>query len=169
MATSLKPPDPQIAVIFGASGDLTRRKLLPAFWHLFVEGLLPQGFAIVGYARSQMTDEEFGERARAAIKEFAKTDPAGEEWEEFRQLLSYVSGEFESELAMEHLCEHLDSIDKARHTSGGRFFYCATPASAYPLIVARIGESNMQPDAKIVVEKPFGRDLQSARELNAQL
>jgi glucose-6-phosphate 1-dehydrogenase len=169
MATGLKPPEPQAAVIFGASGDLTKRKLLPAFWHLFVEGLLPQGFAIVGYARSQMTDEEFQTRAHDSIREFAKTDAAGEEWEEFRRLLSYVPGEFESEMAMERLCEHLDSIDKTRGTNGGRFFYCATPPAAYPLIVARIGESNMHPGAKIVIEKPFGRDLVSARELNADL
>ena len=114
MATPLKPPEPQATVIFGASGDLTRRKLIPAFWHLFMEGLLPHGFAIVGYARSQMTTEEFQERARLSIKEFGRTDPAGEEWEEFRKLLSYVTGEFESELAMEELCRHLDLLDKSR-------------------------------------------------------
>ena len=134
-----------------------------------MEGLLPYGFAIVGYARSQMTTEEFQERARQSIKEFGKTDPAGEEWEEFRKLLSYVTGEFESELAMEELCRHLDMLDKTRGTNGGRFFYCATPPAAYPLIVARIGESAMQPGAKVVLEKPFGRDLESARELNAAL
>ena len=71
----MKPAEPQAAVIFGASGDLTRRKLLPAFWHLFVEGLLPDGFAIVGYARSEMTNEGFQRSARDAIKEFGKADP----------------------------------------------------------------------------------------------
>ena len=169
MVTTLKPPDPQAVVIFGASGDLTRRKLLPAFWHLFVEGFLPQGFAIVGYARSQMTDEEFQERARTSIKEFAKTDPAGEEWEEFRRLLSYIPGEFDAELSMEQLREHLEQLDTERGTNGGRFFYCATPPSAYPLIASRIAESGMHSDAKIVIEKPFGHDVESARELNAQL
>jgi len=169
MGTPLKPPEPQAAIVFGASGDLTRRKLLPAFWHLFVEGLLPQGFAIVGYARSKMTTQEFQERARDSIREFAKTDPVGEEWEEFKKLLFYLPGEFESELAMEELCALLVTLDESRGTNGGRFFYCATPPMDYPLIVARIGESRMNPEARIVIEKPFGRDLESARELNAAL
>jgi glucose-6-phosphate 1-dehydrogenase len=169
MVTTLKPPEPQAVVIFGASGDLTRRKLIPAFWHLFCEGMLPQGFAIVGYARTQMSDEEFHQRAHDAIREFAKTDPAGEEWEEFRKLLSYVAGEFDSELAMEHLSEHLADVDKQLGTNGGRFFYCAVPPAAYPLIAARIAESGMHTSAKIVIEKPFGHDLESARELNRKL
>src|SRR5205823_2634995 len=103
----LKPPEPQAVVIFGASGDLTRRKLLPAFWHLFVEGLLPDGFAIVGYARTEMTDEQFREAAHAAIGEFGRADPTGERWNEFASRLSYLTGEFESENAMEHLRERL--------------------------------------------------------------
>src|SRR6266567_2789056 len=118
---AIKPAEPQAVVIFGASGDLTKRKLLPAFWHLFVEGLLPEGFAIVGYARSAMTDGEFTEAARAAIKAFAKVQPTGEEWEDFAKLLSYIPGEFESELAMEKLREHLERLDRERGTNGGRF------------------------------------------------
>jgi glucose-6-phosphate 1-dehydrogenase len=165
----IKPAEPQAVVIFGASGDLTRRKLLPAFYHLFVEGLLPHGFAIVGYARTQQTDEEFHERARQAIREFGRTDPADEEWEEFQKRLSYVPGEVDSELAMEHLREHLEVIDRTQGTNGGRFYYCATPAAAYPLIVARLAESKMHKDARIVIEKPFGHDVESARELNRAL
>ena len=83
---AIKPAEPQAVVIFGASGDLTRRKLLPAFYHLFVEGLLPEGFAIVGYARTEQTDDEFHERARQAIQQFGRTDSVGEEWEEFKKL-----------------------------------------------------------------------------------
>ncbi len=165
----IKPADPQAVVIFGASGDLTHRKLLPAFYHLFVERLLPQRFAIVGYSRSEMTDREFQERAADSIKQFAKVDPVGEEWEEFKDLLSYVPGEFASERAMEHLREHLEEIDRARGTEGGRFYYCATPPAAYPQIVARLAESSMHTDAKIVMEKPFGHDLRSARKLNEEL
>lgn len=168
-AELLKPPQPQAAVVFGASGDLTRRKLLPAFWHLFLEGLLPQGFAIVGYARTEMTDGEFADGARDAIRRFAQADPSGEQWEDFARLLAYVPGDFDSERAMEDLRGRLDLLDRARGTSGGRFFYCATPPAAYPQIVARIGESRMHPDARIVIEKPFGRDLQSARDLNGEI
>src|SRR5215471_15284765 len=111
MAEAIKPADPHAVVIFGASGDLTKRKLLPAIWHLFQEGLLPQGFAVVGYARSAMTDEGFREHAGEAVKEFAKTDPVGEEWEDFSRRLFYVQGEFESELAMERLRERLEEAD----------------------------------------------------------
>src|SRR5205823_6259036 len=100
---AIKPAEPQAVVIFGASGDLTRRKLLPAFYHLFVEGLLPHGFAIVGYARTEMSDEQFHELAAEAVKGFGRCDPSGEEWDDFVKRLSYVPGEFDSENAMEHL------------------------------------------------------------------
>jgi glucose-6-phosphate 1-dehydrogenase len=166
---AVKPPEPQAVVIFGASGDLTRRKLLPAFYHLFVEGLLPQGFAIVGYARTPMTDEQFQDHARQAVAEFGRCKPQGEEWEEFRRRLSFVPGEFASERAMEHLREHLEWTDRTQGTAGGRFFYCATPPAAYPQIVARLAESQLHREARIVVEKPFGRDVASARELNDRL
>jgi glucose-6-phosphate 1-dehydrogenase len=166
---AVKPADPHAVVIFGASGDLTRRKLLPAFYHLFVEGLLPQGFAIIGYARSELTDEEFHQRARDAIQEFGRGDVAGEEWEEFRSRLFYLPGEFDGEMAMERLRERLEWADRDLGTNGGRFYYCATPPDAYPLIVKRLAESNLHRDAKIVIEKPFGRDLESASELNRAL
>ncbi len=165
---AIKPAEPQAVVIFGASGDLTRRKLLPAFFHLFVEGMLPEGLAIVGYARTEMTDDEFRARARESVAEFGKCDP-GDEWDEFSGRLSYVPGEFDSELAMEHLREHLEEIDRTKGTNGGRFYYAATPPQAYPLIVRRLAESKMHADAKIVIEKPFGRDLETARQLNAEL
>jgi glucose-6-phosphate 1-dehydrogenase len=162
----MKPADPQAVVIFGASGDLTKRMLLPAFYHLFMEGLLPQNFAIVGSARTAFSDEEFQEHARRSIKEFGRSDPKGEEWEDFRNRLSYVTGAFDSEGAMDPLREHLETVDRDRGTGGGRFFYCATPPAAYPDVVARLGEAGMNRGAKIVVEKPFGTDLESARELN---
>jgi glucose-6-phosphate 1-dehydrogenase len=163
------PAEPQAVVIFGASGDLTKRKLLPAFFHLFIEGMLPDAFAIVGYARTKMTDEEFRELARASLGQFARCEVSDRNWEAFSDRLSYIPGEFESELAMEHLREHLESIDMDRGTEGGRFYYCATPPTAYPLIVARLSESQMHLEAKIVVEKPFGHDLDSARELNTAI
>jgi glucose-6-phosphate 1-dehydrogenase len=166
---ALKPPDPQAMVIFGASGDLTKRKLLPALYHLFAEGLLPQGFALVGYGRSPMSDDEFRAHAGSSIREFAKMDPVGEEWDDFARRLSYRSGEFATERAMEPLRQHLEQVDEAFGTAGGRFYYCATPPSVYPQIVTRLAECHMERDARIVIEKPFGYDLESARELNAAL
>jgi len=162
----LKPAEPQAVVIFGASGDLTKRKLLPAFWHLYAEGLLPQGIAIIGYARTEMSDAEFQAYARENIAKFARVDPAGEDWDEFAKRLSYIPGEFDNEKSMEHLRERPEWTDKTQGTNGGRFYYCATPPAAYPDIVARLGESELHPEAKIVIEKPFGRDLDTARHLN---
>src|SRR2546422_1915309 len=109
---ALTPAEPQAVVLFGASGDLTRRKLLPAFFHLFVEGLLPHGFAIVGYARTEMSDEEFHQYAAEACKEFGRSGPAGEHRQGITKRLSYIPGEFVTENAMEHLPAHLEWTGK---------------------------------------------------------
>ena len=157
---------PQAIVIFGASGDLTRRKLLPAFFHLYLEGMLPEEFAIVGYARTVFTDDEFRQHARDSVMEFGRREPVGEVWMDFAKHLRYVPGEFSDAGAMSEVAEDLVDIDATHGTQGNRFFYCATPPDAYPDIVKRIGEAGLQVGAKIVFEKPFGRDLASARELN---
>jgi glucose-6-phosphate 1-dehydrogenase len=162
----LSPPDPMAIVIFGASGDLTHRKLLPALYHLFVEGLLPARFGIVGYARTQMSDEDYIEMARRSVAEYGRSKPEDEPWAEFAKGLSYVPGEFTDAGAMEHLREHLESLDDTRGCEGRRFFYCATPPEAYPDIVRRVGEEAMAGQARIVIEKPFGTNLETARELN---
>jgi glucose-6-phosphate 1-dehydrogenase len=162
-------PDPQEIVIFGASGDLTKRKLLPAFFHLFTEGLLPEPFVIVGYSRSEVSDQEFAEDAREAVKRFGHADPSGDAWDAFAKRLSYLPGEFASEHAMMHLRGHLERVGRTHGTGGRRFFYAATPPTAYAHIVARIAEAGLQSNARIVIEKPFGHDLQSARELNRAL
>ncbi|HEX9122063.1 MAG TPA: glucose-6-phosphate dehydrogenase [Actinomycetota bacterium] len=159
----------QAVVIFGASGDLTKRKLLPAFYHLFLQGLLPRGFAIVGYSRTELSDDEFREIARDGVEEFSAQAPAGEVWRDFVEHLSYVPGEFSDPGAMNHVVDHLKGIDERRGTAGRRLFYAATPAVAYPDIVHRVAEAGMHTDAKIVFEKPFGHDLASARELNATI
>jgi glucose-6-phosphate 1-dehydrogenase len=158
---------PQVAVIFGASGDLTKRKLLPAFWHLWLQGLLPKGFALVGYARTEMTPQEFHEYAFDNIKQFSKHTPDGEAWDEFARRLSYFRGAFGEPGAMREFAPFLEKIDAEFGTEGRRFFDAAVPPSVYADIVHRIGEAGLQTNAKIVFEKPFGRDLQSARELNA--
>jgi glucose-6-phosphate 1-dehydrogenase len=163
-----KPVEPQAVVIFGASGDLTRRKLLPAFYHLFLEDLLPRAFAIVGSARTEMTDEEWRAHARAAVAEFGRTKSL-DRWEEFEELLSYVAGDFGKQGGCNDLAAHLGEIDRTRGTEGRRFYYASTPPSAYPGIVRRIGETGMAEQGRIVLEKPFGSDLQSAHELNTTL
>jgi glucose-6-phosphate 1-dehydrogenase len=160
---------PQAIVIFGASGDLTQRKLLPAFYHLFLEGLLPEGFVIVGYARTEMDDDGFREFAHAAITAHGAHPPEGQAWASFAKRLEYVTGEFSDPGAMDHIVHDLHEADVRHGTAGGRFFYAATPASAYPDIVQRIGETGLAAGAKIVFEKPFGHDLESAMQLNAAI
>jgi glucose-6-phosphate 1-dehydrogenase len=158
---------PQVAVIFGASGDLTKRKLLPAFWHLWLQGRLPKGFALVGYARSAMTSDEFRQYTFDHVKEFSNHPPDGEAWDEFTRRLSYFQGGFTEPGAMNGFASYLEKIDVEFGTQGRRIFDAAVPPAAYADIVHRIGEAGLQENAKIVLEKPFGRDLESARELNA--
>ena len=153
-------------MLFGATGDLTKRKLLPAFWHLWSDGHLPKGFALVGYARSRMTDEEFREYAFDNIKQFSDEPPVGDAWDAFVPRLSYRRGGFADEGALSGLREHLEKVDAEFGTEGRRFFDAAVPPDVYGDIVRRIGEAGLQENAKIVLEKPFGRDIESARELN---
>lgn len=152
-------------MIFGASGDLTHRKLLPALYHLFHEGLLPASYGIVGYARTEMSDAEFREMARESVVEYGRCEVVAEAWDEFARGLFYVAGEFDSEGAMTHLREHLEELDRHRGTEGRRLFYCATPPEAFDDVVARLAEEGLSRGARIVIEKPFGTDLESARAL----
>jgi len=160
---------PQSIVIFGASGDLTRRKLMPAFYHLFLDGLLPKDFAIIGYSRTEMSDEEFAEESHGFVKDAGKDDAADEAWREFCKHVSYIAGGFADSGAMDHLVGKLDEVDRKHGMQGSRFFYTATPPAAFPMIVERLGETGLAKGARIVFEKPFGHDLESARELNAAI
>jgi glucose-6-phosphate 1-dehydrogenase len=169
VSQKLPPPEPQTIVIFGASGDLVRRKLLPALYHLFAEGLLPHAFAIVGFSRTPMTDDEFRAYARKAVGELGKASPDDDSWGRFSEGLSYLSGSYEVPEDVTRLRQHLERIDDARSCEGRRFFYCATPPDSYTTIVERIGEADLGGNARIVIEKPFGVDLESARKLNREL
>ena len=162
-------PDPQAIVIFGASGDLTRRKILPALYDLSCAGVLPERCAIVGYARSDWDDDRFREIARQAIEQHARAIVDDEHWKPFCEALSYVSGPFDSERCFMPLREHLHDVDRDRGTEERRLFYCATPPSAFPLIVHRLDEAGMAEGNRIVVEKPFGSDLASARKLSDEI
>jgi glucose-6-phosphate 1-dehydrogenase len=163
-------------VIFGASGDLTRRKLMPALYDLALEGLLPPGFSVVGYARSEKTNEEFRQEARESIRQFARRTPIDEGLlRNFEQGISYVSGDFSSPDAYARLNEELDRLDRERNTSGNRVYYLATPPQAYAEIAHHLSDQHLvhpldnEPWTRLIVEKPFGHDIQSARELNETL
>jgi glucose-6-phosphate 1-dehydrogenase len=163
----VEPPEPITIVIFGASGDLTRRKLLPALFHLFHEGMLPSSFGVVGYARTELTDDAFREQAGAAVSEYGRCEVESDTWGEFAKHLSYVPGDFKSEGAFAHLRERLNDVDRTMGTGGRRLYYCATPPEAYEDIVRRLGEAEMNENARVIIEKPYGTDLATARELDA--
>jgi len=165
-------PDPGILVIFGASGDLTKRKLLPALFHLRQANLLPRQFAIVGVARRPLGDE-FAADMRAGILEFGGVDASDPKLDDFVQHISYFPLKFDDPADYAGLKAELDRIDKERNIGGKRLFYLATAPEFFAGIVENLGMQGMaQPEsgvASVVIEKPFGHDLDSARELNHQV
>ena len=167
-------PEPCAMVIFGASGDLTERKLIPALYYLFRNGMLPDGFSVVGCARSSFSNEEFRGKLRDAVKKYLHISTEDEPYlDKFQQGLSYISGNFGEAPAYGELAKALDALDEERGTGGNRLFYMSTPPSFFPPIVRNLGESGLAKPkfpgkswTRVVIEKPFGHDLPSARELN---
>jgi glucose-6-phosphate 1-dehydrogenase len=161
-------------VIFGASGDLARRKLVPALWSMFQGRVLPEPFAVIGVARREMTNEQFRSYMRDAITQFARVQPPSQRvWDRFAQALFYYVGDPADPGVYPGLTEYLRHVETERGTGGNRLFYCATPPSLYPTLVQRLGEAGLArpPEGgggwvRIIIEKPFGRDLASARALN---
>ena len=163
---ALASPTPQTLIVFGASGDLARRKLLPALYDLAYEGLMPDRYAIVGSGGSPLDDAGFRERARGAVEEFSRHRLDEGRWHAFARGLSYVPAPLDDPDAFSVLRERLVALDAELGAAGRRLFYCATPPSAFPTIVRRIGEAHPGEDTRIVLEKPIGHDLSSAQELS---
>jgi glucose-6-phosphate 1-dehydrogenase len=156
-------PEPCVMVIFGASGDLTMRKLFPALYSLAYRQLLPAKFGIVGVARTEETDDEFRERMKAAVQEFGRDDFREDVWEWLADGMHYVAGE-------DKLPEALRELEQHRGTTGNRVYYLAVPPPAFPSIVEWVGKHRARKGwTRLIVEKPFGHDLESAQELNALL
>ncbi|MDQ3937648.1 MAG: glucose-6-phosphate dehydrogenase, partial [Chloroflexota bacterium] len=168
-------PQPCQIVIFGATGDLTSRKILPAIYNLRRAGLLPPETSVLGFARRPLDDEKFRTQMRAAAEEHSRVKVEEGLWTNFADDIYYQQGEFGDRSAFRALGERLEEIDAARGTGGNRLFYLATPPSAYEEIVGNLGRSGLHRQgpnegwARIVVEKPFGHDLASAGELNDML
>jgi glucose-6-phosphate 1-dehydrogenase len=166
--------DPCILVLFGATGDLTRRKLAPALYALQSENLTPQDFSILAYARRDKNDESFRVDLKAAIEEFApKMATKGEGWDSFSSIVGYQQGEFDQAAGYEALKKRLDQMDKERGAPCNRLFYLAIPPDQYETVITQIGEAGLNepaPDCgkwvRIIVEKPFGHDLPTSRHLN---
>ena len=171
--SSISPADPCTIVIFGASGDLSRRKLIPALYSLAAQNCLARRFAIIGFARTPLTDEAFQQSAIDSVKKFADAGTAKDDLcKEFANALAYVSGEYHHPEAFQKLKRRLEELDSAHKLNGNRLFYLATPPDIYPVIIEQLDKSGLakHPNGKswvrIIIEKPYGRDLASAQKLN---
>jgi len=161
-------------VVFGATGDLTARKLMPALYNLARERLLPGGFSVVGFARRDWTDEQFRAVMKEGVAKFSREPLQEELWESFARGLHYVSGTFDDAQAYARLGERLGKQDHAHGSAGNRLFYLATPPDAYAMIAQRLGEARLATPqqgswTRLVIEKPYGRDLPSARQLDSSI
>jgi glucose-6-phosphate 1-dehydrogenase len=168
------PLEPCTLVIFGASGDLTARKLIPALYNLYLNDGLPEPYLIVGVARSEMSDEAFRERLKKGVTE--NTDHNLDRWDDFSTRLFYYPAEYDSLESMFALAEYLRRVDREHNTNGNRIFYLATPPSVAGPVSDLLGRTGLSDENKegngftrIVIEKPFSFDLESARELNTVL
>jgi glucose-6-phosphate 1-dehydrogenase len=166
--------EPCTIVIFGASGDLTARKLVPSLYKLFETGNMPDSFSIVGCSRSAMTDEEFQNKMYEAVQERVKLE--GKIWKVFAQNLFYHIVAYDSEESFQDLANSLKQLDKVKNTYGNRIFYLAVPPTLYPVLATMVGKAGLSDESavgagwsRIVVEKPFGRDLKTALELDKTL
>ena len=172
-----RTPAPCVFVIFGASGDLTRRKLVPALYNLAVSRLLAPGTTIVGFAMTDVSEAQFRTNMQAGVAEFSRTKPIDEAvWEDFASRLHYVSGTFEAVANFERLRAKLDELDKVNGTRGNRIYYLAIPPSLFTMVNDNLAKAGLVAPptdksryTRIIVEKPFGRDLESGDALNADL
>jgi glucose-6-phosphate 1-dehydrogenase len=158
-------------VIFGASGDLTRRKLMPALYNLAASRVLPGNFAVVGVARRTKSQDDFKREMREGVAKYSRRKVDGALWDDFERSISYVRGDFVAPKTYEDLRTHLQKIDSDRGTRENRLFYLAVPPAEFGPILnglreAKLVSSDSAPWTRIVIEKPFGHDLPSARALN---
>jgi glucose-6-phosphate 1-dehydrogenase len=159
-------PGDHVIVMFGATGDLAKRKLLPGLFHLAAAGLMPDKYQIIGSSRRGLTDEQFREHARQAITEFGIREPTGAPWQAFERRLSFASADPDNTRSL------VDAIATAQREIGGspaRLFHLAVPPAAFEPTVTMLGAAGLAPESRVIIEKPFGTDLASARALNQTL
>ena len=163
---------PSSLIIFGVTGDLSRKKLMPAVYDLANRGLLPPGFALVGFARRDWAHQDFGKEVKASVQQYARTPWSEEVWAQLSTGIRFVSGEFDDPAAFDRLKATIEELDRERGTNGNHAFYLSIPPKAFEIVCQQLSRSGLatpKPDEfrRVVIEKPFGHDLQSARELNA--
>ena len=169
-------PDPSIVVLFGATGDLAHRKVIPALYHLWRTNLLPHEFMLVAIGRRPYTDESFRAEIRASLEQFSRVLPIDvEAWETFEQRIDYKRLDFDDDDGFDLLAKYLDDHDAEHGTRGNRLFYLATQPSQFADLVGQLGRVGLDHEhhdggwRRIVIEKPFGHDLESAKRLNREV
>ncbi|TAK69593.1 MAG: glucose-6-phosphate dehydrogenase [Actinomycetota bacterium] len=158
-------------VMFGVTGDLARKKLMPAVYDLANRGLLPPGFSFVGFARRDWADEDFAEVVHAAVREHARTPFREDVWRTLAQGMRFVAGDIADDGAYDELARVVTDLDRVRGTQGNHAFYLSVPPKMFPVVISQLRRSGLSATdghnwRRVVVEKPFGHDLNSARELN---
>lgn len=161
--TQPRNAEDHVIVIFGANGDLSKRKLLPALYHLFVEGLMPERFSVIGTSRSEVSTDEFRAMARAAVDEFSSVAPG---WEDFEKTLSYASTTFKRGNT-EVIADAVEAAEKEMGGEPVRLFYLSVPPATFGNLTEGLAEAGLNERAKVVFEKPFGSDLASFKHLDA--
>jgi glucose-6-phosphate 1-dehydrogenase len=173
-ATSARPADPCCLVIFGASGDLTHRLLVPALYNLAASTLLPEAFALIGVARTESSSDAFRDDLAKSLPKFATRDIDERVVKKLLSCVAYVQGEPDDPATYKKIGLELARIERERDTKGNRLFYLATPPAAFTPIGCHLGQSGLTREEngawrRVVIEKPFGTDLASARDLNQKL
>src|SRR3954447_6996689 len=169
-----RTPEPATMVIFGATGDLTHRKLVPALYNLQRERLLPPGFNVIGFARRDWSDDFFRDSLLEDARRHSRSGVEDTLWQSFAEGISYVQASFDNPDGYTALAEKLNELDQQRGASGNRLFYLATPPESYATIIQQLGAAGLARSpgggwVRIIIEKPFGRDLASARALNVEV
>jgi glucose-6-phosphate 1-dehydrogenase len=160
--------------MFGVTGDLARKKLMPAVYDLANRGLLPPGFSFVGFARRDWADEDFAQVTYQAVKEHARTPFRDTVWQQLSEGVRFVPGSFSDDVAFDQLAACVKELDAERGTGGNYAFYLSIPPGQFPTVVQQLKRSGLSDSEgrgwrRVVIEKPFGHDLTSARALNATL
>lgn len=169
-----KGAEPCVLVIFGATGDLTRRKLIPALYNLACDGQLPENFVCVAFARRDKTNEQFRNEMLEGVKQYSRTQPINMDlWKRFSEMIIYHRSEFHEDEGYTSLKTLLETLDRDHGTAGNRVFYLSTQPSFFPLVTEKLKEHDLIYDyhhvqdkwSRVIIEKPFGRDLDSALKL----